>query len=267
MMVSPSATFAGPQYYNDCLGPLWFDSFAADLVQRLPVDPAGDVLEIACGTGLVTRRLRERLSGSVRLVATDLSQVMLDYARAQLQARQDIEWHAADALELPFNDSEFVAVVCGFGVMFMPDRQAALSEARRVIAEGGTLVFSVWDRIEENPHALASAEVLETMFPGDPEMKFRTPYDMCDPGLLRRLLAGAGFHPTRIETKRIPVVDADPRRIATGLIRGTPRATLIEQRGVSLEVVIDRATEALTLTGGDPYGAQAQAVIVEAVAI
>jgi SAM-dependent methyltransferase len=267
MMVSPSATFAGPEYYNDCLGPLWFDSFAADLVQRVPIDPAGDVLEIACGTGLVTRRLRERLSGSVRLVATDLSKVMLDYARAKLQARQDIEWHEADALALPFDDSEFVAVVCGFGIMFVPDRQAAFREARRVVAEGGTLVFNVWDRIEENPHALASAEALEAMFPGDPEMKFRTPYDMGDPDLLRRLLAGAGFHPTHIETKRIPIVSADPGRMATGLIRGTPRARLIEQRRVSLEIVIDRATETLTSAGGDPYNGQAQAVIVEAVAI
>lgn len=266
-MVIPSARFAGPRYYHDCLGPLWFDSFAADLVRRLPEDPGGDVLEVACGTGLVTRRLRERLGGSVRLVATDLSQVMLDYARAELEARQDIEWREADALELPFGDGEFVAVVCGFGIMFMPDRQAALKEARRVVAEGGVLLFNVWDRIEENPHALANAEALEAMFPGDPEMRFRTPYDMADPDLLRRLLAGAGFRTTRIETKRIAVVGADPRRIATGLIRGTPRATLIERRRVSLEVAIDRATEALTIAGGDPYSGQAQAVIVESVAI
>jgi SAM-dependent methyltransferase len=203
----------------------------------------------------------------VRLVAADLSKVMLDYARAKLEARQDIEWHEADALDLPFDDSEFVAVVCGFGIMFMSDRQAALREARRVVAGGGILLFTVWDRIEENPHALASAEVLEAMFPGDPEMKFRAPYDMGDPDLLRQLLAGAGFRATCIETKRIPVVGADPRSIATGLIRGTPRATLIEQRRVSLGVVIDKATEALTITGGDPYRGQAQAVFVEAVAI
>jgi SAM-dependent methyltransferase len=267
IVVSTSATFAGPQYYNDCLGPLWFDPFAADLVQRLPVDPAGDVLEIACGTGLVTRWLRERLSGSVRLVATDLSKVMLDFARAKLEALKDIEWHAADALKLPFDDSEFVAVVCGFGIMFVPDRQAALEEARRVVAKGGILLFNVWDRIEKNPHALVAAEALEGMFPGNPEMKYRTPYDMGDPDLLRQLLAGAGFRATCIETKRLPVAGADPRSIATGLIRGTPRAALIEQRHVSLEVAIERATDALTIAGGDPYSGQAQAVIVEAVAI
>src|SRR4029434_5683429 len=104
--------------------------------------------------------------------------------------------------------------------MFMPDRQAALREARRVLSEGGILLFNVWDRIEEKPHAVAHAQVLEDMFSGDPEMKCSTPYDMGDPVLLRELLAGARLRATRIETKRIRVAGADPRSIATGLIRG-----------------------------------------------
>jgi SAM-dependent methyltransferase len=266
-MVSASASFTGPQYYNDCLGPILFEAFAADLVQRLPEHPPGEVLEIACGTGLVTRRLRERLSPSLRLVATDLSKTMLDYARAKLDGRKEIEWREADALKLPFEDNKFGAVVCGFGMMFVPDRQAALREARRVLADGGILLFNVWDRIEENLHALVYAAVIEAMFPGDPEMQFRMPYDMHDPGLLRRLLASARFRETRIETKRIPVERADPRSIATGQIRGTPRSVLIEKRGVSLDLVIDKVTEALTKAGGNPYRGYAQAVIVQAQAI
>ena len=266
-MVSASASFKGPQYYNDCMGPLWFDPFAVDLVRRLPERPPGDVLEIACGTGIVTSRLRERLSPSRRLVATDLSKAMLDYARTKLDGREGIEWREADALNLPFEDGTFGAVVCGFGIMFVPDRQAALREARRLLVEGGILLFNVWDSIEENLHALANADVLEAMFPGDLEMKFRFPYEMNETRLLHRLLAGARFGETRIETKRIPIADADPRSIATGLIRGTPRSGLIEKRGVSLDLVIDRVTEALTRTGGDPYSGQAQALIVQAVAI
>jgi len=266
-VVSASASFTGPQYYNDLLGPVWFDPFAADLVQRLPQLPPGDVLEIACGTGLVTRRLRERLSPSLRLVATDLSKTMLDYARAKLDGRKDIEWREADALKLPFEDNKFGAVVCGFGIMFVPDRQAALREARRVLIEGGLLLFNVWDSIEENPHSLANAGAVESMFPGDPEMRFRMPYDMSEPGLLGRLLAGARFRETRIETKRIPIAGADPRSIATGQIRGTPRSALIEKRGVSLDLVIEKVTDALTRTGGDPYSGHAQAIIVQALAV
>lgn len=266
-MAGTTSSFTGPKYYDELIGPVWFDPFAADLAQRLPLRPPGDVLEIACGTGLVTRWLRERLDPSLRLVATDLSKLMLDYARAKLESRKGIDWREADALRLPFEDKSFGAVVCGFGIMFVPDHQAALREARRVLVDGGILLFNVWDRIETNPHALANAAVLEAMFPGDPEMKFRVPYDMHDPALLRRLLAGARFQEKRIETKRLPIEGADPRNIATGQLRGTPRSALIEKRGIPLELAIDRVTHELARTGGDPYRGYAQAVVVQAVAV
>ncbi len=177
-MASASATFSGPEYYDRLLGPIYFDPFAAELVRRLPPRPPGDVLEVACGTGLVTKRLRERLDPTLRLTATDLSTTMLDYAKAQLGRHDGIEWRDADALKLPFPDGAFGAVVCGFGIMFVADRQAMLQEARRVLVDGGMLLFSVWDRVEENPHALASATVVEGMFPGDAGMRFRVPYEI-----------------------------------------------------------------------------------------
>ena len=263
-MVNASATFSGPQYYDKHLGPIQFDPFAAELVRRLPPRPPGNVLEIACGTGLVTKRLRERLDPALRLTATDLSTTMLDYAKAQLGKHDGIEWRDADALKLPFPDGAFGAVVCGFGIMFVPDRQGMLREARRVLVDGGILLFSVWDRVEENPHALASAEVIEAMFPGDAEMRFRIPYEMHDPALLRQLLAGARFREPCIETKRIPFDGQDPRNIATGQIRGTPRSVLIEKKGVALDLVINKVAAALEKRGGNPYRGHAQGLIVEA---
>lgn len=263
-MASAYATFSGPQYYDKHLGPIQFDPFAAELVRCLPPRPPGDVLEVACGTGLVTRKLRERLDPALQLTATDLSASMLDYAKAQLGEHSGIEWREADALKLPFPDGAFGALVCGFGIMFVPDRQAMLKEARRVLVQGGILLLSVWDRVEENPHALAGAEVIEAMFPGDAEMRFRIPYEMHDPALLRQLLAGADFRDARIETRRIPFDGADPHHIATGQIRGTPRSTLIEKRGVALEHVIDKLAAALASRGGNPYRGHAQGLIVQA---
>lgn len=266
-MVSASSSFTGPEYYNDCIGPIWFDPFAADLVRRLPERPPGDVLEIACGTGIVTRKLRERIDASLRLMATDLSPVILDYARGKLGGQNGVEWREADALKLPFEDGSFGAVVCGFGFMFVPDRQAVLKEARRVLVDGGILLFNVWDRIEANPHAAVNAAVVEAMFPDDAELRFRLPYDMGDHGFLRQLLAAARFRETLIETKRIPIQGADPRAIATGQIRGTPRSALIEKRGVSLDLVIGEVADALAEAGGDPYSGYGQAVVVQAQAI
>jgi SAM-dependent methyltransferase len=225
------------------------------------------VLEIACGTGLVTRRLRERVDPGLRVVATDLSAIMLRYAREKLGDGDGIEWQEADALALPFADRSFGAVVCGFGIMFVPDRQAMLREARRVLVAGGILLFNVWDRIEENPHAAVNAAVVEAMFPGDAEMRFRTPYEMHDTGLLRQLLAGAGFCETLIETRRIAIEGADPAAIAAGQIRGTPRSALLEKRGVPLDIVIEKVARALGAAGGNPYSGYGQAIVVQARAI
>ncbi|HEY7241136.1 MAG TPA: methyltransferase domain-containing protein [Burkholderiales bacterium] len=265
-MVELSANFAGsiPEYYDKCLGPAWFQAYAADLAGRLPAGPPADVLELACGTGIVTRCLRERLDPSLRLVASDLSKAMLGFACNKLIECRGIEWREADATSLPFDDGEFGAVVCAFGIMFVPDKRAAIREARRVLKKGGILLFNVWDRIERNRHVALTAEVMEDLFPGDAELSFRRLYEMYDPALLRTLLAEAAFQETRIERKQIEVRGVSARSIATGLIRGSPRSLLIEKRGASLDEVIERISAALAKAGGDPYSGQANAVVVEA---
>jgi SAM-dependent methyltransferase len=193
---------------------------------------------------------------------------MLDYARSKLSDCTDIEWREADALDLPFADSAFGAVVCAFGLMFVPDKQAAIREVRRVLKEGGIFLFNVWDRIEENPHAAAFAEIAENLFPGDEEMRFRLPYELYDPTLLRRLLSEAHFREVRIERKRIQIGRISARALATGQIRGTPRSLLIERRGVPLDEVVEMVTAALTKIGeADPYHGSAQALVVEARAV
>jgi len=265
-MTSTHATFNGsiPEYYDICLGPAWFDPFAQELAGRLVRRPPGDVVEIACGTGLVTRRLRERLDPSVRIVATDLSKAMVDYARANATLA-NVEWRDADAVALPFADGEFAAAVCGFGLMFVPDKPAALGQMRRVLNAGGVLHLSTWDGVEANRHAAACAEVIDALFPGDPEMRFTTPYELQDPALIRHLLAQARFEEVRIEKKCLPLGPVSARTIALGQIRGTPRSLLFEKRGVTLDDVVDKVTAALARVGGaDPYVGTAQAIVVEA---
>jgi len=265
--VDTNANYGGtiPEYYDSCLGPAWFDAFGADLARRLRGGLAGDVLEIACGTGLVTRRLRERIDPARRLVASDISKAMLDYARNKLVDCNGIEWREADAASVPFGAGEFGAVVCAFGVMFVPDKRAVFREARRVLKSGGIFLFNVWDRIEENPAAAINAEVIEGLFPGDAEVRFRTPYEMHDPGPLRQLLQEAGFRDERIEKKRIQVDGVSARKIAVGQIRGTPRSLLLEKRGVSLDSVIEEVAAALARVGGaDPWRGPANALVAEA---
>jgi SAM-dependent methyltransferase len=265
MMPDVSATFSGsiPEHYDRYLGPAYFDAFAADLARRLPRHPPGDVLEIACGTGLVTRHVRERLDPSIALTASDLSPAMLAYAAAKLPA-SGIDWRESDAMNLPFADEAFGALVCGFGLMFVPDKAKAMAEARRMLKRGGTFVFNVWDRIEHVPHGIANARAMDKLFPGEAEMRFPVPYSMHDRTLLRSLLAAAGFADVSIETARLPIGPVSARDLATGAVRGTPRSLLVEKRGVSLDTVVDEVTAQLVKIGGDPYRSYAQAVVVEA---
>src|SRR5207244_11843120 len=130
------------------LVPMTFEAYAVDLVHGLGERCLARVLEIAAGTGVVTRALASVLPGRVSIVATDLNQAMLDHASA-LGTKRPVEWRQADAMELPFEDGAFDAVVCQFGVMFFPDKPRAFSEARRVLRPGGVLLLSVWDRIAE----------------------------------------------------------------------------------------------------------------------
>src|SRR3954470_11497730 len=152
-MTNPTADhgFLGslPKVYQSHLVPLIFEPYAADLGNRLAERSVSRVLEMAAGTGAVTRVLASLLPASVDIVASDLNQAMLDQAVA-MGTKRPVEWRQADAMQLPFEDGAFDAVVCQFGVMFFPDKAKAFAEARRVLLPGGLLMFSVWDRIEEN---------------------------------------------------------------------------------------------------------------------
>lgn len=143
--------FAGsiPKLYEEHLVPLIFEPYAEDLARRVASRKPARVLEIAAGTGVVTRHLASALPEEVLIVATDLNQTMLDTAAA-VGTPRPVTWRQADAMTLPFEDAEFDAVLCQFGAMFFPDKAKAFSESRRVLKTGGAFIFNVWDRIEEN---------------------------------------------------------------------------------------------------------------------
>lgn len=268
-MVDTARNFGGSiaEHYDTILGPAQFDAIAADLVRRVPVRPKGEVLELACGTGLVTQRLRERIDPFFRVVATDLSDDMLAYARNKVKGR--IDWRKADASALPFKDETFGLVVCGLGVMFVPDRKKLCAEARRVLLEGGALLFNVWDRLERNPHGLTTSKVFDELFPGDADMRFaQLPFSWADEAVIRSHLDEARFSDVRIEPLKIEIKAPSARVYANGQIRGTPRGALIEQKGRKIEDVVEKVAQALAAVGGaEPFRVEAHLLVVQAKAI
>jgi SAM-dependent methyltransferase len=228
--------FAGsiPEIYDSLLVPLIFEPYAADLARRLADRRLASVLELAAGTGVVTRAMARTLPRDVEIVATDLNPPMIDHARAVGTVR-DVEWRQADAMNLPFPDGSFDAVVCQFGVMFFPEKPKAFSEARRVLRRGGSLLFNVWDRIEENEFADVVTSSLQALFPDDPPLFLRrTPHGYCDTALIRSDLAGAGFTATpRISTIAARSLARSPQLPAIAYCQGTPLRNEITARGPS----------------------------------
>ena len=257
-----------PKLYETYLVPLIFEPYAADLAKRLEAKRVSRVLEIAAGTGVVTRALASSLPESVSIVATDLNQPMLDQAAA-VGTRRPVEWWQADAMQLPFDDASFDAVVCQFGVMFFPDKGKAFAEARRVLKADGIFLFNVWDRIEDNEFAHTVTAALESVFPDDPpRFLARTPHGYHDVRLIARDLAAGGFRASpRIDTVAARSRAESPRIPAVAYCQGTPLRIEIETRDASrLAEATDVCTEALAVRFG--RGAvdgkiQAHVVVVE----
>lgn len=248
--------------YHRYLGPLFFEPYAADLAGRLRLPGRGArVLEVACGTGIVTRRLQALAGETGAVTATDLSEPMLEYARQAFEseagdAGAKVAWRTADAQALPFPDASFDAVVCQFGLMFVPDKAAAIREAARVLRPGGQFAFNVWTSLESNRIPHIADGLMRRLFPDDPPGFYRIPFGLDDVPLLRRLLAGAGFEEPEHERLTLDARASSALDVARGLLYGNPILLEIKERGtVPLEEVLVELEAALAREGGGaPFG-------------
>ncbi|MEO6971454.1 MAG: class I SAM-dependent methyltransferase [Chthoniobacterales bacterium] len=230
-------TFSGsiPKLYEMYFVPMVFEPYAASLVKRLEGRSLSSVLEIAAGTGVVTRAMASTLPASVSIIATDLNEAMLEQAKS-IGTKRAVEWRQADAMALPFPDEIFDAVICQFGVMFFPDKAKAFAEVRRVLRPGGVFVFNVWDRIEENEFIDTVTKALAKLFPNDPpRFHARVPHGYHDRATIARDLAAAGFTATpQIETVAARSEARSSRIPAMAYCQGTPLRSEIEERDPSL---------------------------------
>lgn len=259
--------FAGsiPRLYEEYLVPLIFEPYAGELAKRVARRRPARVLEVAAGTGVVTRKLAAVLPEGTALVATDLNPGMLDQARETGTSRP-VEWRQADAQQLPFDDASFDAIVIQFGVMFFPDKAAAFTEARRVLRAGGAFLFNAWDRIEDNEFANVVTRALASVFPDDPpRFLARTPHGYFDTATIAHDLARGGFlEPPRIDTVSSRSRAPSPRHAAIAFCQGTPLRSEIEARDNSrLGEATDVAAEALARRfGSGPVDGRIQAHVV-----
>lgn len=245
--MSSDSLFAGsiPGIYDQHLGPLLFQPYAAEVARRAAQWRPRHILETAAGTGVVTAALAHACVGTEIIIATDLNQAMLDVAkRRTLNLRDRVRVQQADAQELPFADGEFDLVVCQFGLMFMPDKVRANAEARRVLRDGGRYLLVIWDSLERNRASLKVHEAVTALFPNNPpQFLARTPFGYSDPAQIERDLITAGFTDIEFETVALESdASAGPEDASLGMVEGTPLRAEIEERGTFM---LERAEEAV----------------------
>ena len=267
-MSATDAAFAGsiPALYEQYLGSLLFQPYAEVMAARLDGLTQGRILETAAGTGIVTRALAKALPRDVEIVATDLNQAMLDLASGKLQA-PNVRWQQADAQALPFDDASFDAVVCQFGVMFFPDKQAGFREALRVLKPGGRFLFNVWDSLDRNEVSRIVSEAAGKAFPNDPpRFVERVPFGYFDPDRIRGEVQQAGFENVEIDVVEKVTTAPSAREPATGLCQGSPLRAEIEARGPDrLDEVTAQVADALAARfGAGPVENRMSALVVTA---
>lgn len=261
------ARFSGsmPDYYERYMVPMLFAPHARIAAARLGDMRSGRVLELAAGTGAMTRASAAVLPDAVAIVATDLNQPMLDRATPHTGSAR-VRWQQADALALPFGDREFDAVVCQFGVMFYPDKPAGFAETFRVLKPGGRFIFSVWDVMERNVLNQICYDTVSALFPADPPRGFLGPFSHLDPATIASDLAGVGFEAVDIETMSEKSRAASARDAALGPCKGSSTGNESDARSPGC---LDRATDAVAAAiaarfGTGPIEAPNQALLVRA---
>jgi ubiquinone/menaquinone biosynthesis C-methylase UbiE len=256
-----------PEVYERLFVPLIFEPYAEDLAGRIATFKPDNVLEIAAGTGVVTRAMAARLAPDIAIVATDLSPAMLDVAKSRQANDPRIAWQTADAMALPFPDERFDLVVCQFGAMFFPGKVGGYGEARRVLRPRGHFLFNVWDGLAANDFARAAHEALGAIFPeSPPEFMARIPHGYFDEATIRAQLAEAGFSDIQFEAVAAESRAPTALQAATAYCQGTPMRPEIESRAPgALAEVTGRVAEVFAQRFGEgPVTGNIRAFVVQA---
>ena len=208
----PSESFQIPlevaEAYEAVFVPAFFAQWAPILCDTAAVGVGQEVLDVACGTGIVGRTAAERV-GPANVVGVDLNQAMLTVTR---RVRSDIDWRQGDAAALPLADRSFDAVLCQMALMFFPDRIRALREMARVATATGTVAVLVPASLNAQP-AYGPFVDMAAQHAGREARSLLNTYFTCgDLDDLSDQFGQAGLHVTATGTHhgtaRFPSVDA-----------------------------------------------------------
>jgi SAM-dependent methyltransferase len=219
---------AGPAAYQDFLVPGMFTPFAERLVAGVGVTAGARVLDIACGTGIVTRIAAQAAGPGGAVTGVDLGEPMLEVARAQQSPDNaaPIEYLQGSADALPAPDDSFDVATCHHGLQFFPDRVAALRDARRALKPGGKIAVGCWSGADGGPVGfMAVGDALDKHVSEEAGAMIRSPFSISIDDLAN-LLTEAGFSDVQTSTPTQTVTFASHAEFAPRAIAAGPLASL-----------------------------------------
>lgn len=255
-----------PENYDRYLGPVLFEPYALDIINRLRNKTYSKVLELACGTGRVTNHLLELTGPQGRISAIDIDKGMLEVAKRNISNLQ-VDWFVGDAQKLSFKDAEFDLVVCQFGIMFFPDKAKAFAEAYRVLKSGGLFLFNVWDELKFNPGSALMQDILKEILLEDaPDFRNSGPFSFNNKDVITQMMEDAGFEMLKMEVIKRTGYYQNSEDLIKGFVDGSLLAYYLQDKDPAIgEKLKNKIRESMHARfGNTSLEIPMQAIVIEA---
>ena len=233
-------TYGGdaPHNYERLFVPVIPRPFGSELIRLAALEPGERVLDVACGTGILTRLALDRVGGSGSVAGLDVNPAMLAVARSLVPAEAPVRWYESGAESMPLPDESFDVVLCQLGLQFIPDREAALKEMRRVLAPNGRLLFNVprpsrfFDVLDEAMARHVSPMAAQFV---------RAVFSMNDPASIQGTVEGAGFHEVVVRTQPTRIALPPAKEFLWQYVHCTPLTAELARLDAAAHSAVERA--------------------------
>jgi SAM-dependent methyltransferase len=233
-------TLEQAEAYEELFVPALFAQWPPLLLDMAGISEGQRVLDVACGTGVAARAACDRVGRTGSVIGVDINPAMLEVAA---RTHGGIEWREGDAMDLPFADEEFDAVLCQSALFFFPDVDAALAEMARVVRRGGAVAIQTYALLQDQPGFKELDAVVRRIAPGAALELLDTYWSCGDLSRLCRALERAGLPVAEIRTTLGMARYGSVENLVETEVKGTPLVDRLSES--QIERILAESSEVL----------------------